>query len=344
MVSFAYHHRSDAIGRQALSNCGRILSRSLNLTLIHRRQFNLNTLDLDLIPILDYLPPMAAIPNITQATRQYETWLANHLRVLKSDLSQKHRMMAQDPFSFLRATFYRWMQLFPELCPKAREAPVVLAVGDLHVANFGTWRDTEGRLIWGINDFDEAFPLPYTLDLIRLATSASIAIKIGHLSCSSVGACKAILDGYSEALKNGGRPFVIAEDHMELRQMALSSFANPADFWKKLGEERKSKEDSKNAGASKQFIGILNRSLPVGCEKSRILPRVAGVGSLGRPRFVAIAELKGGLVAREAKALVPSACVWAEGIKQIDESLYYMIVRRAVRMPDPFLDISKRFS
>jgi len=35
--------------------------------------------------------------------------------------------------------------------------------------------------------------------------------------------------------------------------------------------------------------------------------RVAGVGSLGRPRFVGIAEFAGGLVAREAKAWAPSA-------------------------------------
>jgi uncharacterized protein (DUF2252 family) len=25
------------------------------------------------------------------------------------------------------------------------------------VENFGAWRDVEGRLIWGINDFDEAW-------------------------------------------------------------------------------------------------------------------------------------------------------------------------------------------
>src|ERR1043166_1717766 len=140
------------------------------------------------------LRPMVAT-NISHATHQYEIWLASHLRVLKSDLRQKHRMMAQDPFSFLRATFYRWMQLFPELCPKASKAPVVLAVGDLHVANFGTWRDAEGRLIWGINDFDEAFPLPYTLDLIRLGTSASIAIKSENLTIGVLEACDAILEG-----------------------------------------------------------------------------------------------------------------------------------------------------
>ena len=36
-----------------------------------------------------------------------------------------------------------------------------------------------------------------------------------------------------------------------------------------------------------------------------------GSGSLGRERYVGIAMCRGGRVAREAKALAPSACVWA---------------------------------
>ena len=64
----------------------------------------------------------------------------------------------QDPFTFLRGTFYRWMQLFPDVCKKAADAPLVLSVGDLHASNFGTWRDAKDELIWGINDFDEASP------------------------------------------------------------------------------------------------------------------------------------------------------------------------------------------
>ena len=55
---------------------------------------------------------------IQQATRQYEAWLAGHIRVVKGDLDAKHELMAQDAFSFLRATFYRWMQLFPALLPE----------------------------------------------------------------------------------------------------------------------------------------------------------------------------------------------------------------------------------
>ena len=30
----------------------------------------------------------------------------------------KHELMAEDAFSFLRATFYRWIHLFLALCPK----------------------------------------------------------------------------------------------------------------------------------------------------------------------------------------------------------------------------------
>jgi len=61
---------------------------------------------------------------------------------------------------FFRATFYRWLQLWPELCADLVKAPPVLGVGDLHIENFGTWRDEEGRLIWGVNDLDEAWPAP----------------------------------------------------------------------------------------------------------------------------------------------------------------------------------------
>src|SRR6266566_9503714 len=101
--------------------------------------------------------------------------------------------MAEAEFPFFRATFYRWLQLWPELCGHLAKAPAVLGIGDLHVENFGTWRDIEGRLIWGINDFDEATSLPYTCDLVRLATSAYLAIAADHPRISKVHASRAIL-------------------------------------------------------------------------------------------------------------------------------------------------------
>ena len=49
----------------------------------------------------------------------------------------------------------------------------LLCVGDLHVENFGVWRDAEGRLVWGVNDFDEACEAAFAGDLVRLLASAS---------------------------------------------------------------------------------------------------------------------------------------------------------------------------
>lgn len=85
--------------------------------------------------------------DIKQSTQAYEAWLAKRMPLLDADLRLKHQKMAESPFPFLRATFYRWAQLWPEVCPELAGAPAVLGVGDLHVENFGTWRDAEGRLI-----------------------------------------------------------------------------------------------------------------------------------------------------------------------------------------------------
>src|SRR5215472_8754585 len=161
----------------------------------------------------------AARASIVDATLSYERWLSAHTTIVKADLTRKHHFMAEGPFPFLRASFYRWLQLFPEICPKSAKAPKVLAVGDLHVENFGTWRDADGRFAWGINDFDEASILPYTNDLVRIATSAGLAAEADHLSVPSKRICDALLRGYSDSLRAGGAPFVLAEKHAWLRRV-----------------------------------------------------------------------------------------------------------------------------
>src|SRR5436305_10185592 len=93
---------------------------------------------------------------IGTATDRYEAWLRTCTPVNEQDLKTKHDTLASDVFPFLRGTFYRWAQVWPEQCADLASAPRVLAVGDLHAENFGTWRDAEGRLAWGVNDLDEA--------------------------------------------------------------------------------------------------------------------------------------------------------------------------------------------
>lgn len=270
--------------------------------------------------------------NIQQATRQYETWLAGHVRVVKSDLGTKHELMAQDAFLFLRGTFYRWMQLFPVLCPKAASAPTVLAVGDLHVENYGTWSDAEGRLVWGINDFDEAFPLPYTIDLVRLATSAWLAIELGRLSLVPANACAAILEGYTKGLEDGGEPFVLAEKHSLVRDAVTSRLRDPTLFWEIFAALPTIRP------VPAKVMLMLKKAMPERGLAFRVAHRRAGLGSRGRERFTAIADWRGGKIAREAKSLLPSACAWASG-SSTNQIYYSRILSMATRTPDPFFTV-----
>ncbi len=122
--------------------------------------------------------------NILQATSSYETWMRSCTTILESDLRLKHQQMRSDLFMFFRGTFYRWAQLFPEVCADLSHAPKVIAIGDLHLNSFGTWRDAEGRLAWGVDDFDDSYPLPYTNDLVRLVASAKIVKDLGLRSAA----------------------------------------------------------------------------------------------------------------------------------------------------------------
>ena len=275
---------------------------------------------------------------IAKANRAYETWLAKQLTILPSDLQRKHLAMSQDVFQFMRATFYRWIQLWPKVCPKEARAPRVLAVGDLHVENFGTWRDVEGRLVWGINDFDEVAELPYTVDVVRLAASAHIAIHQSRLKIAVKDACDAILAGYRKVLETGGAPYVLAEEHAWLRRMVTGVLRDPTEYWKKLDAL-----PTWRLPAPKSALRAIERLLPEPGIEYRIAHRIAGLGSLGRDRYVAIASYRGAHIAREAKALAPSACVWAEGGKSPARIEYQMMLDRAVRAPDPFVHLGGRW-
>jgi hypothetical protein len=273
--------------------------------------------------------------NCKEATESYETWLGEQTPIIKADLLLKHQQMSADVFSFMRATFYRWLELWKETCADLTNAPVVLAVGDLHVENFGTWRDQEGRLVWGVNDFDEAFDLPYTNDLVRLALSAHLAISANHLALRPADACEAILKGYAKGLKEGGSPFVLAERHQWLRTTVSSELRDPVKFWGKLNDLPTNKTRIPGRAAKALESALPAKKLPY-----RVVHRTAGLGSLGRQRFVALAQWNGGQIAREAKALVPSTCVWFSG-KKNDRSQYDRIVSQAIRCPDPFLELRK---
>ena len=271
--------------------------------------------------------------NIIDATASYEAWLGRQTRLVKADMALKHQRMREELFPFLRATYYRWAQLWPKVCLECVDDPVALAVGDLHVENFGTWRDADARLVWGVNDLDECHPLPFSHDLTRLCVSAGAAIEAGELSLSPKDASAEILDGYRACLDAGGRPLILADASTPLRAMARHRLETPEKFWAKIEAH-----PAEKGPVPAEVTRVIREMLPDARVPLRFVHRVAGLGSLGKQRFTALGMWCGGQIAREAKVLSVSACCWAEGRagKGIN---YERLLKMAVRCPDPLVHV-----
>ncbi|MFE7777440.1 DUF2252 domain-containing protein [Streptomyces sp. NPDC057445] len=98
----------------------------------------------------------------------------------------KFRKMAASAFAFYRGTaclFYGDLAREQHGGPYLDERTSRVWIhGDLHAENFGTYMDANGRLIFNVNDFDEAYVGPFTWDVKRL--SASLAL-IGYTKALS---------------------------------------------------------------------------------------------------------------------------------------------------------------
>jgi Uncharacterized protein conserved in bacteria (DUF2252) len=269
------------------------------------------------------------LPDVVYATANFEKWTSRHVNLIRSDVDLKHTSMAKDTFSFFRATFYRFAQWWPLVCPELSRATQVLAVGDLHIDNFGTWRDLEGRLIWGVNDFDEAWPAAYTVDLVRVLTSAYLAIGESHLSMTRKKASQALEQGYRDSISKGGNPFVLAEHHRWLRLLALNKLRDPVVFWEKINSCPNYK-----GKLPVEVLKTIQQSMPFRAKNFELRSRIAGLGSLGHPRVLAIVTWHDAHVVREAKQLTPSAWIWAKQLKT-SEVLSHKLIDSAIRIRDP---------
>ncbi|WP_338898793.1 DUF2252 domain-containing protein [Streptomyces sp. TG1A-60] len=90
----------------------------------------------------------------------------------------KFRKMAASAFAFYRGTaglFYSDLDAEKADDPYLDERTSRVWIhGDLHAENFGTYMDSTGRLIFNVNDFDEAYVAPFTWDLKRFAASVAL--------------------------------------------------------------------------------------------------------------------------------------------------------------------------
>lgn len=273
--------------------------------------------------------------SFAESKDRYERWLNEQLGtdVVAADLSEKNRLMRESAFVFLRGTYWRWAECVRELFPdEETRTPVVLSVGDIHLENFGTWRDVDGRLVWGINDFDEAAEMPYVEDLVRLATSAALAAD-----CSKPDAamCDAICKGYRKGLQDP-KPIGLDRDWAWLRDKVIVPDETRHKFWKKI-------DARKPEPAPARFRDALDRAMPATGLAFDTARRVAGTGSLGRPRWIGVMEWQGAPIVREAKALLPSAWLLNAGAPK-SPIQSGAIAGGRFRSPDPWMTVNDRIA
>ena len=86
----------------------------------------------------------------------------------------------------------------------------------------------------------------------------------------------------------------------------------------------------------------INQMLPDPHPSYRIARRVAGVGSLGHARYVAIFDWKDAQLALETKEASPSACAWANPDRS-QVIHYQQMLDKAVRCKDPFVCLTGKW-
>lgn len=102
--------------------------------------------------------------------------LAQHAGRDPERLRLKDALLRRDPFAFLRGTaFLFWERWSGGMLDRA---PAAWICGDLHVDNFGTYKGANRLVYFDVNDFDEACLAPLPWDLGRLLASVRVAARV----------------------------------------------------------------------------------------------------------------------------------------------------------------------
>ncbi|MEU5362859.1 DUF2252 domain-containing protein [Streptomyces sp. NPDC005925] len=140
----------------------------------------------------------------------------------------KFRKMAASAFAFYRGTaclFYRDLEEERRGGPFLDERTARVWIhGDLHAENFGTYMDATGRLIFNVNDFDEAYVGPFTWDLKRFVASVAL---IGYAKALSDEQITALVLTYAGAYRERIRALATGAKSEEVPPFTLDTAQGP---------------------------------------------------------------------------------------------------------------------
>ncbi|MEU6116426.1 DUF2252 domain-containing protein [Streptomyces sp. NPDC047117] len=140
----------------------------------------------------------------------------------------KFRKMAASAFAFYRGTaclFYKDLEQGKDTGPYLDERTSRVWIhGDLHAENFGTYMDATGRLIFNVNDFDEAYVGPFTWDLKRFAASVAL---IGYAKALSDEQITDLVRTYAAAYRERIHALAAGAKDDEVQPFTLDTAQGP---------------------------------------------------------------------------------------------------------------------
>ena len=274
-------------------------------------------------------------------------------------LLRKFELLRRDPFSFFRGTCHLFYAPLPRDAVLAR-APAVLACGDLHVENFGTYKGDNRLVYFDLNDFDEAALAPCTFELARFAASVLVAAE--HLGLSrhqATGLCRIFIETYRRSIGDGKPRWVERSTADGMVKDLLGSLAQrtrgealDARTERTKSARRLHIDDRHSlalAAADRGRINTLLKRFAAASGKPafyRLLDaarRVAGNGSLGVERYVLLVEGHGSPdnnYLLDLKLAVPSALAPAVRLTQpkwASEAQRVVTTQRIVQAISPAL-------
>jgi len=225
-------------------------------------------------------------------------------------LKLKLAALRADPFAFFRGTcplFYSTLSLDRPLV----SSPMVLACGDLHLENFGSYKGDNRLVYFDLVDFDESCVAPVAFELVRFLASILVAagpLKISDATASNMIA--AFIETYAanvvstkprwveRAIATGPVKKLLQSvkgrhrcDLIAARTVRKSAKTRLVIDGKKTlavsAQERAHAESVLAAYASTQ-------SSPAFFAPIDVARRIAGNGSLGQERYVALVRGNGG--------------------------------------------------
>jgi uncharacterized protein (DUF2252 family) len=262
-----------------------------------------------------------------------------------SAFRRKFRKMAGSAFAFYRGSaclFYADVTNVADPFLDERTSRVWIH-GDLHAENFGTYMNSEGILVFNVNDFDEAYVGPFTWDLKRFAASIALVGFAKALSDETIGELvgaytdaylreiRAIAAGGDDALGSltldnteGIIHEVLQEARLNTRIDMLSEQTKVEDYERRftMRDGVHEIDDTMRARVCAAFEEYLTTLPPARLNrphefhvKDVVLRKGVGIGSAGLPSYNLLLEghtqaLENDIIVYMKQAQVPAVSRW----------------------------------